>query len=60
MKKILLYIAWLMFWWPQPWLALWLGGRFVNYFMMGIIVAVTVSIAGWQLLWSERFRNMDS
>jgi hypothetical protein len=60
MKKILAYTVWLMFWWPQPWLALWFGGRFVNYFMMGHIVAITVTIAGWQLLWSEKYRSMDS
>lgn len=58
MRKALVYCAWLLFWWSHPLLALWVGGKYINYFMMGIVVAATTSIAGWQYLWSERFRDM--
>ena len=58
MVKAFVYLLWLAFWWSHPMLALYVGGRFVNYFVMGIVVAITTSIAGWQLLWSNRFRDM--
>lgn len=49
--RILMYVLWIYFWWSLPLWCLALGGRFVNFIMTLIVVAITTSIAGFLALW---------
>jgi len=55
--KVLAYLLWLTLFWGFTWLCT-RDPHLVNLTGFNILVSVTTSIAGWQFLWSPRFRDM--
>lgn len=59
--KAALYLLWLLAWWVQPALCLYLGGKYINFVMMLSVVALTTSLAGYFYLWpTKRWRELEA